>query len=78
MYESWRAVADALGFEERPQPQTLAELLENPDPHARLAASLKTALDADARSMGRKTTDTTRNNEARVKELTATLELTVH
>ncbi len=37
MYESWRAVADALGFEERPQPQTLAELLENPDPRRTLS-----------------------------------------
>ena len=62
MYESWRAIADALGIKERPQPQTLAELLENSDPHGRLSAALKTALDAHARAAGRDTTETTIRN----------------
>lgn len=62
MYKSWRAVADALGIDERAQPQTLAELLENPDPHGRLAASLKTSLDAHARAAGRDTTETAIRN----------------
>jgi hypothetical protein len=62
MYAAWREVANALGIKEQPQPQTLAEILENSDPHARLAAALKTAQDAIRRKGGRDTTETTRIN----------------
>ena len=72
MYESWVAVAKACGFFKEPltESQRLAEQLENPDPHARLAAALKTAWDARSRAAGRGTTETTKINTLLKAKLT--------
>jgi hypothetical protein len=71
MYESWASVAKALGFFKEPlsEAQLLAQQLENPDPHDRLATALKVGLDAHARSAGREITRTTRTNKALVAKL---------
>lgn len=71
MYESWVSVAQSVGFFKEPaaESQRLAEQLENPNPHGRLAAALKTALDARARAVGRNTTATTRINKRVVAKL---------